>query len=203
MLEKWISTLDNYIIAIELESCMWAHKFASKSILLLNLVCKLSPTFGCCETRRQEVENTRTTWFGEFMKLVWKNLKLPKLKVHDQKIEVCHMSSWLRKKKNLFRMFMNLIEHTGNTSWKIDEIAWNLHEVVFALPWSHLTKGLCTLIILTILKLSIQQLLDILGKQWNIVRKHFRRGSLLYVSICRIPFVCIHKYKSFCRSICN
>ena len=29
---------------------------------------------------------------------------------------------------------MNLIEHTGNTSWKIDEIAWNLHEVVFALP---------------------------------------------------------------------
>ena len=109
----------------------------------------------------------------------------------------------IKKKKNLFRMFMNLIEHTGNTSWKIDEIAWNLHEVVFALPWSHLTKGLCTLIILTILKLSIQQLLDILGKQWNIVRKHFRRGSLLYVSICRIPFVCIHKYKSFCRSICN
>jgi DNA polymerase sigma len=53
---------------------MWAHKFTSKLILLLDLVQRLSPTTGCCETRRQEVENIRTAWFERFMKLLDKGI---------------------------------------------------------------------------------------------------------------------------------
>ena len=65
----------------------------SKSIRLSNLVHRLSPKTGCCETRRQRIqnemaknakwggkklnwqlqlENMRTTRFGRFMKLFWR-----------------------------------------------------------------------------------------------------------------------------------
>ena len=36
---------------------------------------------------------------------------------------------------------MELLEHSKNMSWKVYEVAWNLHEIDFALPWNHLTKG--------------------------------------------------------------
>ena len=95
--------LENFIIARELESCMWAHKFASKSILLLDLVLRLSPTTGCCKTRRQWMRNEKLrireplgledlqNWFRRVMKLL-------EAKVHYREIEVCHMPKWFRIK---------------------------------------------------------------------------------------------------------
>ena len=35
---------------------------------------------------------------------------------------------------------MKLDKHSGNMSWKVHEVACSLHEIDFALPWSHLTK---------------------------------------------------------------
>ena len=35
---------------------------------------------------------------------------------------------------NLFKGFMKLVEHTMvNIGWKVPELAWNLHEIEFAL----------------------------------------------------------------------
>ena len=36
---------------------------------------------------------------------------------------------------------MKLVEYSGNIGWKVHELAWNLHEIGFALIWSHLAKG--------------------------------------------------------------
>ena len=94
-LDQHTRELENYTTTRELGSCMWAHKFAFKLIILLDQVRRLSPTIRCCklrskecETRRREVENTKTAWFGRFMKLL-------KVKVHYHEIQVCHMSSWV------------------------------------------------------------------------------------------------------------
>lgn len=37
MLEKWINTLENFITTKGLDNHMWAHKFASKTIILSDL----------------------------------------------------------------------------------------------------------------------------------------------------------------------
>ena len=58
-MDQYTRKLEKYITARELESCMWTHKYASKSILMLSLVQRLSPTTGCHETRRREVQNFR------------------------------------------------------------------------------------------------------------------------------------------------
>ena len=42
---------EDCIIARELESCMWEHKITSKSVVLLDIVQRLSPTTRCCKTR--------------------------------------------------------------------------------------------------------------------------------------------------------
>ena len=36
---------------------------------------------------------------------------------------------------------MKFVEHSSNMGWRVHEIAWNHHEIEFALPWTHLTKG--------------------------------------------------------------
>jgi hypothetical protein len=43
---------------------------------------------------------------------------------------------------------MKLVEHSSNIGWKVDELAWNLHEIKFAIVWSHLIKGVFFLAIL-------------------------------------------------------
>ena len=36
---------------------------------------------------------------------------------------------------------MKLVEHYGNISKKVHKVAWNLHEIDFAIMRSHLTTG--------------------------------------------------------------
>ena len=48
------------------------------------------------------------------------------------------MSSW-------FRRLTNLVENSDNMNWKVHEVARSLHAIDFALPWSHLTKGVVTI----------------------------------------------------------
>ena len=38
---------------------------------------------------------------------------------------------------------MKLVAHSSDIDWKVHELAWNLHEIEFALMWTHLTKGVC------------------------------------------------------------
>ena len=73
-------------------------------------------------------------WFERFM-------KLPKVRIHYHEIEACHMTSWFRRIMSTnFRRFMKLVEHCSNIGGKVHELAWNLHDIVFVLMWSHLTK---------------------------------------------------------------
>ena len=40
---------------------------------------------------------------------------------------------------------MKLVEHSGNIGWKVHELAWNLHEIEFALFGDFFTKeDFCT-----------------------------------------------------------
>ena len=68
-------------------------------------------------------------------------MKLLEIKVHYCEIEVCHMSSWFKRTMNQFRGVIKFVEHSSNMGWKVHEVAWNLHEIEFALPQSHLIKG--------------------------------------------------------------
>ena len=44
------------------------------------------------------------------------------------------MSSWFERIMTQFRGVMKIVEHYGNMSWKVLEIAWNLHKIEIALP---------------------------------------------------------------------
>jgi hypothetical protein len=78
--------------------------------------------------RRQEVENMKLQSANIFTKLVWKIHEVARGKVHNHEIEVCQMS-------NQFRRFKKLVDYFGNISWKVHELAWNLHEIDFAPRW--------------------------------------------------------------------
>ena len=53
-------------------------------------------------------------------------MKLLEVKVPYDEIEVCHMSSRLRRIMNSFRRFMTLVKHSGNIGWKVHEIEFAL-----------------------------------------------------------------------------
>ena len=48
-----------------------------------------------------------------------------------------------------------MVEHFGNMSGKVHEVAWNFHEIAFALMWGHLTKGVHDLVLASWLSNSL------------------------------------------------
>lgn len=89
--------------------------------------------------RREEYGNQKmqeNLWnqFGRFVKSL-------EVKVQYHEVEVCYVSSHIRRITNQLRRLMKLVEDSDNISWKAHILNLDLHKIGLAHLWSHLTKG--------------------------------------------------------------